>query len=170
MARFVYRALDWQFRVPRRGEVSAAARNKSAAQSPQSVAAMEQGAEWSVEHTRTFPASSLDHPPCLLDAFPQSLEIRRAECAIVQTVARSAALAPNHAAVIRSDWAIEPCAMERGEHAVQVDIAETRRMRSLAEFLRPRDFHIPTMSEMNSPSLSEISHHARQVVGWISAK
>ena len=124
-----------------------------------------------VARYRAPPSSSTLHPPpCFCDSLPQPLEIRRPQRSIVETVARPAAFAPDHATVVWPDWSVEPRGVQGREHAMQVDVAQVRRMRHLIEFLVARPLHVSTMSKVNAPARGESSGHSRQIIRGIGAE
>src|SRR5438045_204356 len=68
-----------------------------------------------------------------LQPFPEPIQIRRAEGAVVQAVAGAATLAPDHAAMIGAHRARKAGIAQRTEDTTHVDVAERGGMRHLVE-------------------------------------
>src|SRR5450759_2791789 len=95
------------------------------------------------------------------DAFPESLQVGRAERAVVESVAGSARLTPDHASVIGPHRTVETRVVKRREHRVHVDVAESRGVRSLLKLSLPRPLHIAAVREMNTLARAEPRHDFR---------
>src|SRR5437868_7730997 len=67
------------------------------------------------------------------NSLPQTLQVRRAERAIVQAVTRAPGLAPDHSPMIRPNRSAESALMECRQNRVHVDVAEPRRMWAFIE-------------------------------------
>src|SRR5688500_16569190 len=98
------------------------------------------------------------------ESLPQSLEIRRPERAVVQAVAWSTALAPDHSSMIGAHRTGESRLAQRGEHGRHVHVAEARWMRHLLEALRPRDPDVATMGEVDTFHPGELHRNCDVVV------
>ena len=66
-------------------------------------------------------------------AFPQPLEIHRAEGSIVEAVARLPRLAPDHPSVIGTHRTGEPHLMQGAHDREQIHVTQTRQVGTLVE-------------------------------------
>src|SRR5712691_813446 len=103
-------------------------------------------------------------PPASRQSFPQSLEIHRAERAVVQTVSWPATLSPYHPPVVRAHGTGESRLTQRAQHLEHVDAAELRRMGRFMKLTRAGHADIATVREMNPPARAESTYHRREIV------
>src|SRR5258708_3368929 len=88
-------------------------------------------------------------------AFPQPLQIRRTERAVVETVTGPTLFAPDHAPVIGTHRAIEPALAQSAQHLSHIDVAELSRMRRFVELMRPRAFPLSRLPEVHPSSITQ---------------
>src|SRR5678815_994708 len=98
--------------------------------------------------------------------FPQTVEIRCAERAIVKSVSRPAGFIPYHSAVIGADRPVEASLDQRPENFTHVDVAELRWMWHFVKIMFAGSLNISAMHEVNEIHCSEPPRHCRQrIVG-----
>ena len=99
-----------------------------------------------------------------LQAFPEPVQIRRAERAIVQPVTSATPLAPNHAAVIGAHRTREASVAQRAEHTAHVDVAESGRMRHFVKAPLPGASNVAAMGEVHASALGESPRYRREII------
>src|SRR3954465_10022314 len=100
--------------------------------------------------------------PC--EAFPQTVQIHRAERSVVQAVTRLPALAPDHPPVIGSNRPVEADFVQRRQHRAHVDIALIRWVRGLLEGAHASALDVATVGEMNSALPANGANDFSQVI------
>src|SRR5262245_902203 len=103
-------------------------------------------------------------------SFPQTLQVHRAERAIIQTIAGASALSPNHASMIWSHRACEPDFAQRAHHLEHVDVAKARRMLAFMKLTLSGAAHVSAMHEVHSTTRAEGPDDRRQIVERIGAE
>src|SRR5437763_8071498 len=84
------------------------------------------------------------------DAVPESLQVRRAQGAVVESVARAALFAPDHPSVVRPHRPGESDIVQRAHDRGEVDAAGGARMSALMELFEARALHVAAVHEMDA--------------------
>ena len=100
----------------------------------------------------------------LLEAFPESEEVRGPEGAIMQAIAGASTLPPDHPPVVGPRGPGEPAMTQRRQYAPHVHIAMGGRVRHFMETALARSADVPAMREVNTPSLAEPTRHRDEIV------
>src|SRR5579885_2084539 len=103
-------------------------------------------------------------------SFPEALQVHRAERAIVEAVAGTASLAPDHASMIGTHRTGEADIAQRPHHLEHVDASEPTGMRRFVELFIARAPNIATMHEVNSAARAKRANHRRQIVRCVGAE
>src|SRR5258708_2604648 len=94
------------------------------------------------------------------ESLPESLEIRRAERAVIQSVARPPALAPDHPPVVWAHRTGDPRVAQCSQHVGKSHVA--RRMRRLVKLPLARDAHVAAVRKVDA--WADAAHHRWKVV------
>ena len=99
------------------------------------------------------------------DGFPKPLEIDCAQRTVVQPVARTALLAPDHPSMVRPDITVKARIVQRFENLIHIQRAVLRRMRRLIEIVFADKADIARMYKVHPPHACIFAKQGRDIVG-----
>ena len=94
----------------------------------------------------------------------QAVEVGCAQCAVVQAVTRLAGLAPDHAAVVRTDVAVKTGLDKRLDDLIHIEAAAAGQVRALLERAVLHDLDVAHVHEADAVHRRILAHHLRDVV------
>src|SRR2546423_3869593 len=98
------------------------------------------------------------------EPFPETMQIHGAERSVVETIARSAALVPDHTAVIRANRSTESTVSKCAQYRRHVNMPKLGRVRYLVKAPRTSHENISQVSKVDAAGGGEASGHSRQIV------
>ena len=105
-----------------------------------------------------------------MDRFPQAVQVRGAQGAVVQAVARAALLVPDHAAMVRAHVGVGAGVVDGLHDGVHVQIAGGGQVRRLAEVVVAQILHVAHVHRADAVHLAEVADDGGDVVVGVGAQ